>query len=203
MLSISDFGAVGDGKTLNTKAFNSAIDRIRNSNNSNEGTLLYVPRGVYLTQSFNLTSHMTLYLADGAVIKAVQDTEKWPLTDPLPSYGRGREHPGRRYISFIHGDGLNDVVITGCYFFLCQLRCRGNVSSKSDCLSMRLLGRNGTIDGQGEPWWNMWRHGTLKFTRPGLIEFNNSTNILVSHVVLQNSPFWTLHPVYCRFTNLS
>lgn len=71
MLSISDFGAVGDGKTLNTNSFNVAIDRIRNSNSS-DGTLLYVPRGVYLTESFNLTSHMTLYLADGAVIKAVQ-----------------------------------------------------------------------------------------------------------------------------------
>lgn len=43
----------------------------------------------------------------------IQDTEKWPLIDPLPSYGRGRERPGQRYISFIHGDGLNDVVITG------------------------------------------------------------------------------------------
>lgn len=71
MLSISDFGAVGDGTTLNTNAFNAAIDRIRNASSS-EGTLLYVPRGVYLTQSFNLTSHMTLYLADGAVIKALQ-----------------------------------------------------------------------------------------------------------------------------------
>lgn len=72
MLSISDFGAVGDGTSLNTNAFNSAIDRIRNANSSSQGTLLYVPRGVYLTESFNLTSHMTLYLADGAVIKAVQ-----------------------------------------------------------------------------------------------------------------------------------
>ncbi|CAH2080242.1 unnamed protein product [Thlaspi arvense] len=71
MLSISDFGAVGDGATLNTNAFNAAIDRIRNANTS-DGTLLYVPRGVYLTESFNLTSHMTLYLAEGAVIKAVQ-----------------------------------------------------------------------------------------------------------------------------------
>lgn len=65
------------------------------------------------------------------------------------------------------------------------------------------LGKNGTIDGAGEPWWNMWRHGTLKFTRPGLVEFKNSTDILISHVVLQNSPFWTLHPVYCRFSSLT
>lgn len=43
----------------------------------------------------------------------MQDTGNWPLIDPLPSYGRGRERPGGRYMSFIHGDGLQDVIITG------------------------------------------------------------------------------------------
>lgn len=32
---------------------------------------------------------------------------------PLPSYGYGREYPGPRYGSLIHGQNLNDVVITG------------------------------------------------------------------------------------------
>lgn len=36
------------------------------------GMLLYVPPGVWLTGPFNLTSHMTLFLARGAVIKATQ-----------------------------------------------------------------------------------------------------------------------------------
>jgi hypothetical protein len=31
----------------------------------------------------------------------------------LPSYGYGREHPGPRYGSLIHGQNLRDVVITG------------------------------------------------------------------------------------------
>lgn len=43
----------------------------------------------------------------------MQDTWNWPVIAPLPSYGRGRERPGGRYISFIHGDRLRDVVITG------------------------------------------------------------------------------------------
>lgn len=70
-ISITDFGGVGDGKTLNTKAFREAIYRIQHIKRRG-GTLLYVPPGVYLTESFNLTSHMTLYLAAGAVIKATQ-----------------------------------------------------------------------------------------------------------------------------------
>lgn len=59
-------------------------------------------------------------------------------------------------------------------------------------------GENGTIDGQGDVWWNMWRQRTLQFTRPNLIEFLNSKNIIISNVIFQNSPFWNIHPVYSR-----
>ncbi|XP_030530408.1 probable polygalacturonase [Rhodamnia argentea] len=168
-VSITDFGAVGDGRTVNTKAFREAVYQIQHLRRRG-GTLLYVPPGVYLTGSFSLTSHMTLYLARGAVIKATQDTWNWPLIAPLPSYGRGRERPGRRYMSLIQGHGLQDVVITG---------------------------ENGTIDGQGEVWWNMWRQGTLRYTRPHLVEFMNSRSIMISNVAFKNSPFWNIHPVYC------
>jgi hypothetical protein len=53
-----------------------------------------------------------------------QDTSNWPLIDPLPSYGRGRELPGDRYMSLIHGNGLEDVVITGTilYFLISPTR---------------------------------------------------------------------------------
>ncbi|XP_039115741.1 probable polygalacturonase [Dioscorea cayenensis subsp. rotundata] len=169
VISITDFGGVGDGLTLNTAAFQAAIFRISHLRRRG-GTLLYIPAGVWLTGSFDLTSHMTLYLAKGAVIKATQDTTKWPLIDPLPSYGRGRELPGQRYKSFIHGNGLHDVIITG---------------------------ENGTIDGQGDVWWNMWRQRILPFTRPNLVEFMHSGNILISNTIFQNSPFWNIHPVYC------
>ncbi|KAF8033323.1 hypothetical protein BT93_D2049 [Corymbia citriodora subsp. variegata] len=168
-VSITDFGGVGDGRTVNTKAFREAIYRIQHLRRRG-GTLLYIPPGVYLTGSFSLTSHMTLFLARGAVIKATQDTWNWPLIAPLPSYGRGRERPGRRYMSLIQGYGLRDVVITG---------------------------ENGTIDGQGGVWWNMWRQGTLRYTRPHLVEFMNSRSIMISNVVFKNSPFWNIHPVYC------
>ncbi|XP_031391181.1 probable polygalacturonase [Punica granatum] len=168
-ISITDFGGVGDGRTVNSNAFRKAIYSIQHLNRTG-GTRLYIPPGVYLTESFNLTSHMTLFLAKGAVIKATRDTLNWPLIDPLPSYGRGRERPGGRYISFIHGDGLEDVIITG---------------------------ENGTIDGQGDIWWNMWRQRTLNFTRPNLVELMNSRDVIISNVVFQNSPFWNIHPVYC------
>lgn len=43
----------------------------------------------------------------------LQDIDEWPIIDPLPSYGRGRELPGGRYSNFIMGSNLTDVIITG------------------------------------------------------------------------------------------
>lgn len=70
--SLTDFGAVGDGKTSNTKAFQTAIDHLAQYGSHGGGSLLYVPPGKYLTGSFNLTSHFTLFLHRNAVLLATQ-----------------------------------------------------------------------------------------------------------------------------------
>ncbi|KAJ1266816.1 hypothetical protein BS78_07G007700 [Paspalum vaginatum] len=172
--SVEEFGAVGDGATSNTAAFRRAVAeleaRARAAGAGGGGARLEVPPGRWLTGSFNLTSRFTLFLHSGALILGSQDPEEWPLIAPLPSYGRGRERLGPRHISLIHGEGLNDVVITGT---------------------------NGTIDGQGNMWWELWWNRTLNHTRGHLIELVNSSNILISGITLRNSPFWTVHPVYC------
>lgn len=70
-VSISEFGAVGDGKTLNTIAFQNAIFYLKSFADKG-GAQLYVPPGRWLTGSINLTSHLTLFLEKGAVILGSQ-----------------------------------------------------------------------------------------------------------------------------------
>lgn len=70
-VSILEFGAVGDGKTLNTLAFQNAIFYLKSFADKG-GAQLYVPAGKWLTGSFNLTSHLTLFLARGAIILGSQ-----------------------------------------------------------------------------------------------------------------------------------
>lgn len=69
--SVTEFGAVGDGQTSNTRAFQTAVDHL-SQYSSNGGSQLYVPPGRWLTGSFNLTSHFTLFLHKDAVILASQ-----------------------------------------------------------------------------------------------------------------------------------
>nr|POE93095.1 putative polygalacturonase [Quercus suber] len=71
-----DFGAVVDGKTSNTKAFNAAIQNL-STYTSDGGAQLLVPPGKWLTGSFNLTSHFTLFLHKDAVILGTQGFTWW------------------------------------------------------------------------------------------------------------------------------
>ncbi|TKY54401.1 polygalacturonase protein [Spatholobus suberectus] len=168
--NLTDFGGVGDGVTLNTEAFERAVSAISRFGKKG-GAQLNVPPGRWLTAPFNLTSHMTLFLAEDAVILGVDDEKYWPLMPPLPSYGYGREHPGPRYGSLIHGQNLKDVVITG---------------------------HNGTINGQGQTWWKKYRQKRLNHTRGPLVQIMWSSNIVITNITLRDSPFWTLHPYDCK-----
>jgi len=68
---LTDFGGVGDGKTSNTKAFKSEISHL-SEYASKGGSQLYVPTGKWLTGSFSVISHFTLYLHKDAVLLASQ-----------------------------------------------------------------------------------------------------------------------------------
>ena len=69
--SLIDFGGVGDGNTSNTKAFQSAISHL-SQYAFKGGAQLYVPAGKWLTGSFSLISHFTLYLNKDAFLLASQ-----------------------------------------------------------------------------------------------------------------------------------
>jgi polygalacturonase len=43
----------------------------------------------------------------------------------------------------------------------------------------------------------------IQFLRPPLLQFFNCSKINVEGITLRNSPFWTLHPVYCTGVNVS
>lgn len=69
--SLTDFGGKGDGITSNTAAFKAAIANLSKLA-SDGGALLVVPPGKWLTGSFNLASHFTLYIHHKAVLVASQ-----------------------------------------------------------------------------------------------------------------------------------
>jgi len=164
----SFFGKVvgAKGETDDTQAFESAIRSIAERG----GGRLVLPAAHYRIRPINLTSHLILYLQKGARLTAI--SEGWPVIPPLPSYGRGRDHPGPRYSSLLHGEHCVNVTILG-------------------------EGRRSVIDGNGQIWWDKHHNGSETITRGHLVEFLHSRHIAMYDLTLRNSPFWTNHFFDC------
>jgi polygalacturonase len=62
---ITKFGAVGDGKTLNSEALQKAVDAC----NVNGGGMVLVPTGVFIIGTVYLKSNVHLYLESGAILR--------------------------------------------------------------------------------------------------------------------------------------
>lgn len=108
--NVKDFGAMGDGKTLDHHAINAAIDTCV----AHGGGRIVLPAGTYLCGSIRLKSHVELHLMTGSKIlaapakmKAYDEAEEWIG----PAYQDG----GHSYFknSLIYAIGANDVSITG------------------------------------------------------------------------------------------
>lgn len=62
---VRDYGAVGDGSTINTRAINSAI----NDCSAKGGGVVSIPEGVFVSGTVQLCSNVTLHLMPKAVLK--------------------------------------------------------------------------------------------------------------------------------------
>lgn len=75
MIDITKFGAVGDGKTINTAQIQSAIDEAART-----GETVVIPGGVFISGTLNLHG-ASLYLEPGAVLKGSENLDDYPPQD--------------------------------------------------------------------------------------------------------------------------
>jgi polygalacturonase len=113
--NVRAFGAIGDGKTLDTDAINKAIEAAAAAG----GGTVQFPAGNYLSFSIRLKSHITLHLDQGCVIVAAAEApgfgsydaaepNEWGDKFQYQDFGHSHVHN-----SLIWGDGLEDIAITG------------------------------------------------------------------------------------------
>jgi len=85
-VNVKDFGATGDGKTLDSAAIQKAIDDAH----AHDGGKVAVPRGTYLSGTIVLKDNITLHLEDGAEIRGTTDLSQYKNLDPFKD-GLGAE----------------------------------------------------------------------------------------------------------------
>ncbi|HKK42112.1 MAG TPA: glycoside hydrolase family 28 protein [Bacteroidales bacterium] len=109
--NIRDYGAKGDGKTIDTKAINDAIAKAY----ENGGGTVYFPPGTYVSASVHLKSNITIYLGAGSVIEAADDSlAKYDLPEPNEAGDHYQDFGHSHWQnSLIWGIGLENISIIG------------------------------------------------------------------------------------------
>ena len=74
-----EFGAAGDGKTINTRSIQQAIDKATSSG----GGSVCVPAGTFVTGALRLHSNVDLHLESGAILKGSGRLEDYYLDGKL------------------------------------------------------------------------------------------------------------------------
>jgi polygalacturonase len=108
--NVRSYGAVGDGKTLDSPAINQAIAAATAAG----GGTVDLPAGTYLSGSIELKSNIHLLIEAGAILLgAPQSMKAYDLEEPWT--GRAWQDGGHTYFhnSLIWGENLTNVSITG------------------------------------------------------------------------------------------
>ena len=105
VFDVREFGAKGDGKTLDTDAIQKAIDECGKAG----GGVVRLTPGTYLSKSISLRSKTTLQLDEGATLRATGEQAAFLKsgTDWLAAKS------STDFVPFISGDKVTDVTISG------------------------------------------------------------------------------------------
>jgi len=109
--NVKDFGAAGDGKTIDTQPINKAIDAAAAAG----GGTVYFPAGTYTSYSIHLKSNISLYIDQGATILGAEGDQYDPaepneMADKLKYQDFGHSH---WHNSLIWGENLENISIMG------------------------------------------------------------------------------------------
>jgi len=173
LVTVTEFGAKGDGETLNTESIQAAIDKCAASG----GGTVVVPKGVFVSGAIFLKPGVNLHLEKDAVLKGTTDMKNYPEMRI-----RIEGHFEEKYSSgLINAEGCNGLQITG------EGTLDGNGRPIWDLFWK--------LRKQADDYKNF---RNLSIPRAQLCIINNSDNVVIDGVVFKDSQYWNLHLYNCR-----
>ena len=112
--NVIDFGAKGDGMTLDSPSINKAIEEAA----SRGGGTVYFPAGTYLSVSLRLKNNIAIYLDQGATLLAASAGDAYKYDPPEPNaWGDSLQYQdfghSHWHNSLIWGENIQNISILG------------------------------------------------------------------------------------------
>jgi polygalacturonase len=164
---ITDFGAVADGKTLNTTAIQKAIDSA-----AGQGGVVVIPQGRFLSGSVFLKQGVGLRLDKDAVLLGSNRIEDYPKRETRIE---GHFEPWR--MALVNAQGMDPVDISG----------EGMIDGNGILFWAQFWQRR-----KENP-----KCTNLEVERPRLMFIDRSRNVRITGLRLRDSGFWNLHLYRC------
>ena len=189
-ISKPPYNATGDGKTLNTRAIQQAI------NDCKAGECVYIPEGDFMTGSLYLHSDMELYLEKGAILHGTTCVEDY--TPKIKSRFEGIEM--MCYAALLNvgeldrakGVTCQNVKITGE-----GMICGGGRELSDNVIELEFelmkdeLAKMGDEIKECETSWTIPGRA-----RPRLVNISCAKNVEISGVTIAYGPCWNVHMIY-------
>ncbi len=180
--NVTEFGAIGDGKTKDTQAIQAAI---QSANKAGGGTV-YFPAGTYLSGTIYLKDHISLNLEFGAVLLGSTNVDDYPLNKT--GYPSGSD----RYVAraLIWGEDLHNITITG----------RGTIDGQGSYFADNLVPQK-EWEELVSIYTDTTRYRTQPFyiNRPFLIRLVSCKKVLIEKITLQKPAMWMQQYLNCDF----
>ena len=206
-------------KTKNAAKKNQQIinQTIAKCSKSGGGTVVIRP-GKYMTGAITMKSNVNLRVEEGAELVFAFDRSLYPLV-----YTRWEGLDLWNYQPCIYAIDCKNIALTGKGIINGNgtdgdIAADGTVKKEGNWWYMKGLKEHGFHDGVDE-WQGTAKQGTRaelikmsdnnvpaaerkfgkgKGLRPQLVNFVRCENVLIEDVSLLNSPFWVIHPLFCK-----
>ena len=160
-VNIKDFGAVGDGKTLNTKAIQAAIDKV-----GEKGGRVLIEDGTYLTGTIIYKSNVEIHIASDAVLLGSPDCDDYPEKET--THVNSPLLPRWRNACLIFAEECENIALTGMGTIDCN-------------------GKTFVIEEQLGKGWKYHRDFSRP-TPPRCVFFTGCKNVKVEDITMVNQP---------------
>lgn len=160
---VTDYGVKQDSTLMQTEALQAVIDRA-----AENGGVVVIPKGVFLSGSLFFKQHTHLHLEEGAVLKGSDDIANFRIVKT-----RMEGQTLNYFAALVNADQVDGFTISGKgiidgnglrYWRSFWLRRKVN----PNCTNMDEM-------------------------RPRLVYISNAKNVRLEGITLRNSPYWTCH----------